>query len=112
LYTEQTFGIMRSRNHKRGEVFMSFQYQVAHVQMGELIAMPMFQQVQQSGTFTIVVEGKEVGEVDICKHEEYSHVSVQLVDTFLTIEQMINFMNHLKKEFGLPSDQRISIQQL
>lgn len=91
---------------------MSYQYQVAPVHMEEIISLPMFQEEKQNGTFSIVVEGRQVGEVDICRQEDTSYVSVQLVDTFLTIEQMIDFMNNLKTEFRLPHDQKISFQQL
>lgn len=92
---------------------MPFDYEVAHVvQVGEVVSIPVFKQETKSGTFSIVIEGKQVGEVDICHLHDSSYVSVQLVDTFLTIEQMIDFMNHLKEEFGLTEDQKISIQQL
>ena len=87
-----------------------FHYQVAQVDMVELVNLPMFQQMQNSGTHPIMVEGRQVGTVDICHWRGRTSVSIQLVDTFLTIEQMMDLMNTLKEEYRLPVDQRISIE--
>lgn len=66
----------------------------------------------KGGTFAIVIEGDNVGEVDVCKASEETYVTVQLVDNFLTIDQMMTFLSSLKEQFGLPENQKISFQQI
>lgn len=75
--------------------------------------LPVVYGKNKGGVFSIMIEGKRVGEVDVCFLDDgFASVSVQLVDTFLTIEQMMNLMNDLKKKFNLPKDQRVSIEQV
>lgn len=72
----------------------------------------LFSREWNEGTFQIVLEGKVVGELDICQTLPLKSVNIQLVDHFLTIEQMSQFLKKLKDEFGLPEHQKVSIHQM
>lgn len=92
---------------------MSYEYQVVHADISQLVSLPFIQEEHlKTGTFDVVVEGKVVGEVDICHQFGTSYVSVKLVDTFLTIEQMMKFLSDLKQDFCLPDNQKISIEHV
>lgn len=73
--------------------------------------------IDKSGDYPIYIGEKEVGKVHVCLGKEHTHisethVSVQLKDTFLTLEQMMSFLKEMKNRFDLPDNQRISIDQL
>lgn len=93
---------------------MTFTGQKMHepieIQRRKLILTPFA--VENQGTFNIEMLGNVVGNVDIAKHSDETHVSVELIDTFLTIDQLTELMIDLKNRFGLSSSQKVSIQQI
>lgn len=66
----------------------------------------------KQGTFPISQKGKIVGQVDISHWSDKTYVSIQLVDTFLTIEEIMGLMRDLKENFGLSDTQQVSFQQI
>lgn len=86
---------------------MAVDYQKIGQMMDEFMA-PVKKQ-ENSGVYPIVLQSKHVGEIDICYKFETVYASIELVDTFLTIEQMMELMTRLKSEFNLADNQKISI---
>jgi len=73
---------------------------------------PVLNADMKTGTYPIFIESRQVGELDVCGFAENVSVSVKLIDTFLTIEQMLDLMERLKREFKLPKNQKVSFEQV
>lgn len=78
---------------------------------GDPILLPLDEN-DLSGVFKIMKDGKEAGEIYICRDYSKTYVSVRLVDTFLTLSEMNALIQQLKNDFDLSWNQEISIEQI
>lgn len=66
----------------------------------------------KQGNFPLMIDEKPVGTVDVSTFHDETYVSVQLVDTFLNLEQLQTLITQLKTDYHLSSTQKVSFEQI
>lgn len=64
------------------------------------------------GDYFVVIDGEQIGTLDVSSYAGRRYVSLMLVDYSLRLEEIELFMEMIKKRFNLCDNQRIMIQTI
>ena len=64
------------------------------------------------GNYPLVRHGKKIGEIDIANGFGQTFVTVKIIDTFLSLDEIQDIIFMLETNYHIPKNQRIAFEQV